>query len=745
MTEPLRRRLLTTACLAAMPALAGCIPPEVAERDADETAYAIIAQKQRAALGRNEPFTIEAPEDALRRRLLLDQKLPAAGPASFGRLFLPPVPKEPAGVSPNLPLPEEASVFPPRKPLVRGVNTESFGVDAFLQQIIPPPTAVVQEGLVARPPAGPPGSGLALGPPAPGAEEEAPPIEIDLLDALQIGALNSREYQAEKEEVYLAALDLDLERDAFEFRLTPLIDADVTSDLAEGDLEDRAGVVLSPGISVDKLFKTGAQITGQIGVDIARLISGDGESSVGTFVDASITIPLLRGAGVQVVTEPLQQAEREAIYAIWGFERFKREFAVDVASRYFNVLFAREAIENARNTLQRLTLNVERARALFGAGRTPGIEVDQARSNQLRAFSRLVLAEQRYEQELDQFKVFLGLPADARLELSDGPLEELQDDAERILGPELLRGDEAQEAAGGGRFQTTQPADDVNDPIDIAEEGLDPGESEPVPATRGVTGPELPQDVEPTETAELPTLPGRDADPLEDTPEARPGAEFADRQTARRAITVALQNRLDLATTLGRVADAQRQTVVTADALNAVFDLVASADAGGRRSSLSGGTDDADLRFDEGVYSAGVNLTLPFERTAERNQYRQSLITLDRSIRAAQQAEDQVKLQVIAALRDLRVAAEDARIQFEAILTARRRVAAANLRQELGQGQIRDITEAEEDLVDAENGYTQALVDFRIAELELQRDLGLLRVDETGLYEDAPLLSAQAP
>ena len=185
-----------------------------------------------------------------------------------------------------------------------------------------------------------------------------------------------------------------------------------------------------------------------------------------------------------------------------------------------------------------------------------------------------------------------------------------------------------------------------------------------------------------------------------------------------------MQNRLDLATTLGRVADAQRQTVVAADALNAVFDLVASADAGGRRSSLAGGTDDADLRFDEGVYSAGVNLTLPFERTAERNQYRQSLIALDRSIRAAQQAEDQVKLQVIAALRDLRVAAEDARIQFTSILTARRRVAAANLRQELGQGQIRDITEAEEDLVDAENGYTQALVDFRIAELQLQRDLG---------------------
>jgi outer membrane protein TolC len=164
--------------------------------------------------------------------------------------------------------------------------------------------------------------------------------------------------------------------------------------------------------------------------------------------------------------------------------------------------------------------------------------------------------------------------------------------------------------------------------------------------------------------------------------------------------------------------------------------VVADASAGGRRGAFSGAADDADLRFDRGSYGVGVNLELPAERTRERNVYRSSLINLDRAIRAAQEAEDRVKLDVISALRSLRVTAEDLRIQFESIRVARRRVAAANLRQELGQGQIREVTEAEDDLVQAQDDFTRAVVDFRIAELELRRDLGVLEVDSQGLYAD---------
>ena len=52
---------------------------------------------------------------------------------------------------------------------------------------------------------------------------------------------------------------------------------------------------------------------------------------------------------------------------------------------------------------------------------------------------------------------------------------------------------------------------------------------------------------------------------------------------------------------------------------------------------------------------------------------------------------------------------------------------------------VRDLLDAQEDFVDAQNALTNALVNYRVSELELQRDMGLLSVDEKGLWiEYAP-------
>ena len=330
--------ILSAACVGS----AACISPQRAARDADATAYDIVAEKQQAALGETQSFSIDRPEDELRRRLLLDQQLPAAGPASYGRAFLAPVPKQPDGVSLDLPLPDGADVVPRLEIDVDGTRTPTLATDIALVQIGSDlgrgaePAAYDADAV---PPE------LLLGP---AAVVEPEPLVLRLIDALQVGARNSREYQQQKEQVYLAALALDLERDQFEFRFAATVDADVTTEL-EGD--DTAGVVLSPGIGVSKLWKTGALVTTRIGLDLSRLLTGDEDQSYGLFADATITIPLLRGAGVEVVTEPLQQAERDAIYAIWLFERFKAEFAVEVADRYFTVLQALDTIANSEATI----------------------------------------------------------------------------------------------------------------------------------------------------------------------------------------------------------------------------------------------------------------------------------------------------------------------------------------------------------------------------------------------------------
>ncbi|MFW6337052.1 MAG: hypothetical protein ACOC3G_07975, partial [Phycisphaeraceae bacterium] len=53
-----------------------------------------------------------------------------------------------------------------------------------------------------------------------------------------------------------------------------------------------------------------------------------------------------------------------------------------------------------------------------------------------------------------------------------------------------------------------------------------------------------------------------------------------------------------------------------------------------------------------------------------------------------------------------------------------------------GRAEIRDVLEARESLISARNALTSALVDYRVAELELQRDLGVLEVGADGLWRE---------
>ena len=65
-----------------------------------------------------------------------------------------------------------------------------------------------------------------------------------------------------------------------------------------------------------------------------NLLTQGGASAWGLNVDTSVSIPLLRGSGRHIVIEPLTQAERDVIYELWEFDRYKRTFAVNIATSY---------------------------------------------------------------------------------------------------------------------------------------------------------------------------------------------------------------------------------------------------------------------------------------------------------------------------------------------------------------------------------------------------------------------------
>ncbi|MFB0555674.1 MAG: TolC family protein [Phycisphaerae bacterium] len=595
---------------------AGCKSPAKYRQEADKTAYDIIRQKQHEAIGNVEDFTIERPSDILRRRLLTEQQLLYSGKVSLGTDKLDPIEHWPedeypqTGSSPDANIPIDS-------------NT---------------------------------------------------PLRVSLVEALQIGARNSPEYQSSKEDVFRAALDLDLERDAFRNTFVGQVESLLSTNSAGNSTV--SGTENSATVGVSRTLKSGVDLSTALAIDLANLLTQGGASSLGLRGDATVSIPLLRGSGRHIVTEPLTQAERNVVYAIYNFERFKRTFAVNVAWEYLGVLRQTDQVENAERSYRSRIESARWIRRLADAGRRSEIEVDLAVQSELGARNGWISAQEQYRNRLDAFKTSLGLPPDAQIELDRSDLELLRRPAEELV-KEILQEEDT------GAVRETPPADA---PVEL---------------------------VPPSD---------EDAGPLE-----------IDESLA---IQLALENRLDLRVAIGEVYDAQRQVVVRADALGAGLTLLGSADLGERRSIGSATEDDAQLRFDKAGYSALLTLNLPLERTAERNAYRKSFIDLERATRDVQTLEDQVKLSIRSELRGLIESRESLKIQARSVFVAQKQVKSSTMFLEAGMANMRDLREAQDALLVAQNSLTQAVITYRTTELELQRDMGLLQVDENGMWRE---------
>ena len=615
-------RLGVAACVAGwvVGCAAGC-GARTYRQDADRAAYAIVGEAQKRSLGKTEPFTVEAPADALRRKLLIGQGLPHSGPASLGTRDLDRIPHWP-----------EKDYPPSGEP---------------------------------EPPSDAPWTGER-------------PLTLSLADALGVAARNNRDYQAMKEDVFKAALALDLE--ANEFRSLFFAGASGTYQTDLSGEEGVLGLANSATASWQRKLRTGTLVTAEFAWDLAKLLTQDRSSALGLFADATITIPLIRGAGAHIVTEPLTQAERDVAYALWAFERFKRTLAVNVASSYLDVLRQLDQVENAAENYKGLIAATRRARRIAEAGRLPQIQVDQALQDELRARDRWVVAQQDYQGRLDTLKITLGLPTDANIGPDRSELDRLTETAKALnAGPP---------GGAGQPAPTSQPtsAPAADEPITIK------------PPQREGGGP----------------------------------MEIDESQ----AIDTALTHRLDLRTALGRVYDAQRKVVVAADALKVGLTATGSGQAGERRALASASQEDARLSLDKGTYALGLAFDLPLERTAERNAYRESYIALEQAVRGVQGLEDDIKKTVRDALRRLLQAREGYHIQAQAVEVAKRRTESTQQFLEAGRAQIRDVLEAQEALVSAQNALTAALVSYRVTELELQRDMGVLAVDEKGNWRE---------
>jgi outer membrane protein TolC len=252
-------------------------------------------------------------------------------------------------------------------------------------------------------------------------ERAVPPSGIlNLAQTVAIATAHNRDYQTQKEQLYLTALGLTLERHRFTRRWFGTIDAAYVRDT------DDEGLTSGAETGFDQLLADGAAVSASIAIDWARFLTGDPRTSLGSVLSGTVTQPLLRGRGRAIAQESLTQAERDVLYQIRAFNRFRKEFVVSIAADYLSVLQKRNEVTNAQNNYERVAETKRRLETEAGVGRRPRFEVDQAQQDVLKAKDGLVRAQQEYEQALDEFKIVLSLDTDAEVELDQNELKALE-------------------------------------------------------------------------------------------------------------------------------------------------------------------------------------------------------------------------------------------------------------------------------------------------------------------------------
>ncbi|HIG31553.1 MAG TPA: TolC family protein [Verrucomicrobiales bacterium] len=309
------------------------------------------------------------------------------------------------------------------------------------------------------------------------------PLKITLLDALQFGARNNRNFQQKKESVFSAALNLDLSRASYRNSYSGLLSS-MFSGTGSGDNATRR-TVQDGSARISRKLQSGATLSSRLGLDLVKLLTMDKTSTFGVLADATISIPLLRGAGSDIAREPLTQAERNTIYAMWEFERFKKTFAVNVARDYLRTLEIEKQIQNSEANYKSIVAARERVEDMSKAGRTSQTQVDQAKQNELQASNSLILTRQNLEAQLDSLKMTIGIPVDAMIELEASELTKLSNETMSKLSEETtmsasdVEKQAAQYVLTALEFRldlktTKSRYEDAKRKVKVAEDSLDP-------------------------------------------------------------------------------------------------------------------------------------------------------------------------------------------------------------------------------------------------------------------------------
>ncbi len=155
-----------------------------------------------------------------------------------------------------------------------------------------------------------------------------PPFRLNLEQITELGFLNSPQFQTQREVLYLTALAVTAER--FAFIAQPFVTEQLIRQYAGSQVSTTPGSGLNSWIAnstagFTKAFSTGALVLFNFANQTVYNLGKNPMTSIST-INFDAVQPFLAGGGRAVALEPLTQAERDLVYAIRDFYRFRQEY-----------------------------------------------------------------------------------------------------------------------------------------------------------------------------------------------------------------------------------------------------------------------------------------------------------------------------------------------------------------------------------------------------------------------------------
>ena len=290
-------------------------------------------------------------------------------------------------------------------------------------------------------------------------------VLLDLETSIVLALLHSREFQKQKEALYLSALDVTYER----FQLGPVPFAGVTGQVSQEIDEDPSDFQSRAKAGFRGITGKGTSWIASLANRLSIELTGGDVEVGGSLANLTITQPLLRGASRRIYLEQLTQSERSLLADARSLEQFRQGFFLNVVlgsnpagsvgtnrnilpisppstgvSGFLGLVQELQRIRNQEANVAKLNDSLLQLEAAFEAGRIGSrLQVDQARQALFNGQSRLLAAKSSFANRLDGYKIFLGLPPDLPMRviddyiqsfrLADSDLVGLQDRVNRVL------------------------------------------------------------------------------------------------------------------------------------------------------------------------------------------------------------------------------------------------------------------------------------------------------------------------